>query len=398
MADPPPVAPPRALRIMLVAGEPSGDVLGGRLMAALKLRTLGKVSFLGIGGERMAEQGLASRFPMSELSVMGLVEVLPRIPQLRRRIREAADFALTERPDAIVTIDAPGFSFRLARRLMGHGIPLVHLVAPTVWAWRPGRARKIARFLDHLLVLLPFEPPYFEREGLATTFIGHPVTEAGIERANGAVFRGRNGIATDARLLAVLPGSRMGEVTRLLPVFGAVVRLLVARVPGLRVVIPTLAPVAAAVRSATGAWPAPVLVTEHAAEKSGAMAASDAALAASGTVALELALADVPAVIAYRVNPLTALLARRLIKVRFVNLVNILLDRPIVPELLQQDCVPTKLADAVERVMMDPDLRAAQHEAGVAVARMLGQGDVPPSLRAADAILRAIELGPRRRT
>jgi lipid-A-disaccharide synthase len=398
VADPPPVAPPRTVRLMLVAGEPSGDMLGAKLMAALKLRTLGKVEFFGVGGERMAEQGLISRFAMSELTVMGLVEILPRIPHLRRRIRETAELALSERPDALVTIDAPGFNFRLARRLLGHGIPLIHLVAPTVWAWRPGRARKIARFLDHLLVLLPFEPPYFEREGLATTFVGHPVIDSGVLRGQGAAFRARHGIAAEAPLLAVMPGSRGGEVARLLPIFGAALALLQPRIPGLRAVVPTLGPVEEAVRAAAAQWSVPVTVTAEPREKYDAMAASNAALAASGTVALELALADVPAVVAYRVHPLTAWLARRLVKVRYANLVNILLDRPVVPEMIQGDCTAEKLADAVERVMIDREARAVQHEAGGSVMLMLGRDDQPPSLRAADAVLRAIAVGPRRRS
>lgn len=397
MADPPPVAPPRTIRIMLVAGEPSGDAIGARLMAALKLRTLGKVAFSGIGGARMAEQGLASRVPLAELSVMGLVEVLPRVPNLLRRLRETADFALAERPDAVVSIDAPGFSFRLARRLAGRGIPLVHVVAPTVWAWRPGRARTIARFLDHLLVLLPFEPPYFEREGLATTFVGHPVLDSGADRGQGAAFRARHGIAAKTPLLAVLPGSRAGEVSRLLPVFGETLALLRQRIGGLQAVVPTLAPVAGTVRQAAAQWPVPTTVLAETDEKYDAMAASQAALAASGTVALELALADVPAVVAYRVHPVTAFLARRLVRVRYANLVNILLDRPVVPELLQQDCVPSKLAEAVERVMIDEAARAAQHDAALSAMRLLGRDDQAPSLRAADAILRAIALGPRRR-
>jgi lipid-A-disaccharide synthase len=326
-----------------------------------------------------------------------LVEVLPRIWQLSRRIREAAAFALSNRPDALVTIDAPGFNFRLAKRLVGGGIPLIHYVAPTVWAWRPKRARKIARWFDHILVLLPFEPPYFEREGLAATFVGHPAVETGVDRGRGVEFRARHGIAAGAPLLAVLPGSRSGEVARLLPVFGAALGLIKRRIAGLHVVVPTLAPVAEAVGAASANWPVPVTLLTDPLQKFDAIAASDGALAASGTVALELAMAGVPAVIAYRLNSFTVALVRRLVTVRYVNLVNILLDRLIVPELLQQDCTPARLADAVEQVMIDPALREAQREAGIEVGRMLGRGDQAPSLRAADAVLRAIEIGPRRR-
>ena len=398
MTDPPYALPTGIRRLMLVAGEPSGDVLGARLMAALRLRTLGQVEFYGIGGEQMQQQGLQSLFPMSELSLMGLVEVLPKIPGLLARLRETADTARMLRPDALVTIDAPGFNFRLARRLHGAGMPLIHFVAPTVWAWRPKRAAKIARFLDHLLVMLPFEPPWFERHGLQTTFVGHPVLESGADRGHGPQFRARHGIEPEAPLLCLLPGSRQGEVSRLLPVFAGAVELLRQRLDGLRLVMPTVGNVEAVVRDAAAGWAVAPIVTSVAAEKYDAMAAANAALAASGTVALELALAGTPAVIAYKVNPLTAFLARRLINVRHVNLVNIILDRPVVTELLQQDCTPAKLADAVERVMIDPAARQAQREASAQAAAALGRGGDPPSLRAADAILHAIDIGPRRRT
>ena len=250
---------------------------------------------------------------------MGLVEVLPRVPNLLRRLRQTAALALAERPDALVMIDAPGFNFRLARRLTGRGIPLIHMVAPTVWAWRPGRARRIAGFLDHLLVLLPFEPPYFEREGLATTFVGHPVLDSGADRGQGAAFRARHRIAAETPVLAVLPGSRAGEVSRLLPVFGETLALLRQRIAGLHAVVPTLEPVAGMVQTAAAQWAVPVTVLGDAREKYDAMAASQAALAASGTVALELALADVPAVVAYRVHPLTAFLVRRLVRVSEID-------------------------------------------------------------------------------
>jgi lipid-A-disaccharide synthase len=392
------LAPPeRGRLIMLVAGEPSGDALGARLMAALKLRTLGQVRFVGVGGELMAAQGLQSLFPMRELSVMGLVEVLPRAPRLVARLRETAAAARRLRPEAVVTIDSPGFSFRLARRLRGLGVPLIHYVAPTVWAWRPGRARRIARLLDHLLVLLPFEPPWFEREGLPTTFVGHPVVESGAGRGDGAAFRRRHRIAFDAPVLAILPGSRSGEVSRHLPVFGETLRLLRARFPGLATVLPTVPAVAAEVEAMVRHWsPAPVVVHD-AKEKFHAFAAADAALAASGTVTAELALSRTPTVVTYRVNPASAWLARRLIKVRFVGLVNILLDRPVMPELLQEDCRPDRLAAAVERLLVDPAARQEQIEAAAVVAGLLGAGGEPPSLRAANAVLRAIALGPRRR-
>nr|WP_207478806.1 lipid-A-disaccharide synthase [Arenibaculum pallidiluteum] len=384
----------RAPLIFLIAGEVSGDLLGGRLMASLRSREP-RITFAGVGGERMAEQGLESLFPMSDLAVMGLAEVLPRLPLLLGRMGEAAAAIRRLRPDAVVTIDAPDFAFRVAKRVRGLGIPLIHYVAPTVWAWRPGRARKIARFLDHLLALLPFEPPYFEREGLPCTFVGHPVVEGGAGRGHAARFRAAHGLPEGAPLLCVLPGSRRGEVERLLPVFEAALGRLVPRHPGLRAVVPTVGPVRDRVARAIGDWPVPTVLVEGEEAKFDAMAASTAALAASGTVALELALAGVPAVIAYRMAPLTMALARRLVRVRYVNLVNLMLDRGLVPELLQEDCTPERIEAELERLLIDPEARRAQTEGAAEVARWLGREGQPPADRAAEAVLAAMRRGPR---
>lgn len=377
--------------IFVIAGEPSGDLLAASLMAALKRLTGGQVRFAGVGGPRMAEEGLDSLFPMAELSVMGLIEVLPRLPNLFRRINQTVDAARAARPDAVVTIDSPGFTFRVAKRLKGDGFPLIHYVAPTVWAWKPGRARKIAQFLDHLLVLLPFEPPYFEREGLATTFVGHPVVERGADQGDGPGFRARHGIEPDAPLLCVLPGSRRSETDRLLPVFADTVARLAADRPGLRCVVPTVATVAATVRAACAGWPVPVVVVEGEAEKFDAFAAADAALAASGTVALELACARTPTVVAYKVNPLTAWLVRRLIRVRFVTLVNLILDRAVVPEYLQDDCRPDILSASLGRLLDDKDAARAQTEQADEALSHLGRGGPSPGENAAKAVLAVIE-------
>jgi lipid-A-disaccharide synthase len=376
--------------IYLIAGEPSGDLLGGRLMAALKQETGGAVRFAGIGGERMAEQGLASPVPIQELAVMGLAEVLPHARRILKCIGQTVADIQLRRPSIVVTIDSSGFTWRVARRLRDAGdkVKLVHMVAPMVWAWRPHRAREIARWYDRLLVLLPFEPPYFDKVGLNASFIGHPVIESGADRGDGTAFRARHDIAADATLLTVLPGSRRGEVSRLLPVFGKAVTLLAARYPTLRVVIPTLRHVAPLVRAAT--WPTAPIIVETEAEKYDAFAASDVALAASGTVALELAMAHLPSVICYRVNPLTHAVARRMVKVKYANLVNLLLDRPAVPELIQAVCTPARVAAAVARLVDDANARAAQTAAYDAALDMLGRGGEPPSRRAAKQILAMI--------
>ncbi len=373
--------------IFLLAGEPSGDALGGRLMAALARLTGGRVRFVGIGGPAMEARGLASLFPMEELSVMGLAEVLPRAPHLWRRMGETASAIRATRPDAVVTIDAPSFCSGVWRRLGRTEARLIHYVAPTVWAWRPGRARHLARRIDHLMCLLPFEPPFFEREGLKASFVGHPVVETGARRADGSAFRAAHRIPSDATTLSVLPGSRRGEVARMLPPFGAAVTRLAARDPDLVVLVPTVPAVAEEVRWAIAPWPARTMRIQDEAEKYAAMAASNAALAASGTVALELALARVPSMIAYKVNPLTAAILRRLVRVEHVNLVNILLGREAVPELLQADCTPDRLAAALTRLIEDGTARAAQIAAVTEAAALLGADGPPPSERAARVVL-----------
>ena len=375
--------------IYVIAGEPSGDLLGGRLMAALKERTGGTVTFAGIGGETMRAQGLDSLFPMAELSVMGLVEVLPKVPQILRRLRQTVDDIAAKRPAAVVTIDSWGFTGRVAKRLqqVAPDIPRIHYVAPMVWAWREGRAKHLAERLDMLMCLLPNEPPYFERHGLKTVHVGHPVIESGADKGQGPAFRARHGIPTDAPLLCVLPGSRHSEVSRLLPVFGEALRILAPQLPGLRLVVPTVETVADTVAAATAGWPGSPVVLRGGAEKYDAFAAADAALAASGTVALELALARLPAVITYRVTPVTAFLARRLLKVRYANLVNLLLDRPAVPELIQEHCTPEAVARSVMRLLTDPAAAAAQRAALGEAMDGLGYGGPSPSLRAADAVL-----------
>lgn len=377
--------PPR--RIMLVAGEPSGDALGAPLMRALRAASDGPLDFVGVGGDGMAEEGLDSVIAMADLSIMGLAEILPRAPKLLGHISRVARLARETRPDVLVTIDSPGFNFRLARRVAGQGIPMVHYVAPSVWAWRPGRARKIAPLFDHLLALLPFEPPYFERHGLACTFVGHSVTERQTTEDVGPRFRDRHGIGKDSQLIAVLPGSRRTETDRLLPVFGEAVRRLAAKTPSLRIVVPTVSGVAGQVRGAAQYWAGDPVIVATASERAEAIAASDVALAASGTVTLELALARVPMVVAYRMNPLTNAIVRALASVDYPSIINIVLDRPAIPELLQSDCAPEGLVREVMKLLTDPDARARQIDDAQTAMKDLGVGGKRPSERAADVVL-----------
>ena len=381
--------------VFLVAGEPSGDRLGARLMAALKSESDSRVDFVGVGGEAMSAEGLKSLFPMSELAVMGLVEVLPHIPRIMRRIGGTVAAVRSVRPDIVVTIDAPGFSFRVARRLRGAGIPMAHVVAPSVWAWKPWRARKIAADLDHLLALLPFEPPYFERHGLPTTFIGHPAVEDAERAPDRKTARRQLGLIADAPVICVLPGSRLGEVRRMGPIFGTALGLLKERFPDLTALVPTVENVADQVHSMASTWPLACRILRSEPDKLAAYAASDVALATSGTVAVELAVAGLPAVIAYRVDPVSAALARRMIKVPFVSLPNLVLKEAVQPEYLQKACSPEGLADAIGDLICDSAARAAQTERVLEAARRLGMGDEAPSLRAARAILSLISAGGR---
>lgn len=373
-------------RIALVAGEPSGDVLGARLMTALQRATGGAVRLEGIGGEQMVRAGLESRFPMGELSNMGLVELLPHLPRLIRRIRETTAWLRTNPPDLLVTVDAPGFNLRLARALHGSGIPLLHYVAPTVWAWKPERAALFARIFDHLLALLPFEPPYFTPHGLACTYVGHPALETMAGAPDGPGFRQRHGIAPTANVICLLPGSRAYELRRLMPDFAEAVRLIAARHAGLHVILPTVAPVAGMAERGARACAVPATVIADPAEKRDAFAASDAALAASGTVAVELAVVGTPAVIAYRANPISAAIVRRMVKIKYASLINLLLDRDATPELLQENCQPGAMADAIDRLLSDPAARAAQAAAyGEALAK-LAVKERPSELAAAVAL------------
>ncbi|MEJ0014978.1 MAG: lipid-A-disaccharide synthase [Acetobacteraceae bacterium] len=377
--------------IYLVAGEASGDALGGRLMAALRARRP-DLRFAGIGGGAMAAQGLRSLFPMQDLALMGLLEVLPRLRQLRRRLRQSVADITALRPDMVVTIDSPGFTLRLLRAVQPLGVRRIHYVAPQVWAWRENRVRHYPGLWDQLLCLLPFEPAFFARHDLPGIFVGHPVLESGADQGNAARFRATHGIDPAARVLTVMPGSRRTEVSRLLPVLGAALQLLPDR--DLVPVVPVAATVADAVRAGTGDWPRPPILVTGQDDKHDAFAASAAALTKSGTSTLELALAGVPMVVTYRVNPLTAAITRRMFTVPHASLVNLLANREVVPELIQQDCTPARLADAVGRLLHDPAQAAAQRDACRVVLDSLRVPSGTPSQAAADAVLSLLEQIP----
>lgn len=377
------------MRLFLIAGEPSGDALGAALMAGLK--TLSPdVEFEGIGGPLMEAEGLRSRFPMEELSIMGLMEVLPKYAHLKRRISETAAAVTATAPAALITIDSPDFCLRVARlvRTANARQRTIHYVAPTVWAWRPGRAAKMAPLIDHVLALFPFEPPYMEAAGMTCDFVGHPVvTQPRATPTEVAAFRASHAIAPDRPLLLCLPGSRRGEVTRLLPRFRDAIATLKSKHPGLTIVLPTVRGVAPLVREMTVDWPTRPLILEASDDKRAAFAAATLALAASGTVSLELAANRVPMVIAHDFNRLTWWLMKRAALIDTVTLVNIVSETRAVPEFLGPACQPDAIAAALDRLLTDPAARAAQDAAANLTMTRLGEGGEPPGLRAARSVM-----------
>src|SRR6185437_222274 len=347
---------------MLVCGEPSGDQLGAQLMVAIKRLAGDTVKIVGVGGLAMAREGLESLYSLDATAVMGLREVVPAIPRILARVKQAADYAVQIHPDALVVIDSPDFTHRIAKAVKTRdpSVKTVNYVAPQVWASRAYRARAMARYFDLILALFPFEVPFFEKYGLKAVFAGHPVIERRTKMTGGDAFRAAHGIAGDAPLLALLPGSRTSEIRFIFPVFRQTVELLAKKIPDLVTVLPTVPHVAAKVREAAKGWPTPIHILDGETDKFSAFDAADLALAASGTVTAELALARTPMVVAYRVGGLTYALAHWLMTVPHMTLINILLGRRAVPEFKQFDAKPAVLAAEVEKLFRDPAARAAQ--------------------------------------
>lgn len=381
------------MRVFIIAGEVSGDKLGGALMAGLK-QLCPDIEFQGVGGEQMQAHGLTSRFDMNELSVMGLAEVLPKYRHLKRRIRETAQAVLDTQPDVMITIDSPDFSLRVAKLVKAESnIRCVHYVAPSVWAWRPGRAVKMAKVIDHVLALLPFEPPYMEAVGMECDFVGHPVAgEPVASDTEAAAFRVQHGLQNAAPLLLVLPGSRRGEVCRLAPTLGAALQPLWASHPDMQIVVPAAGPVAELVQEQTKDWPIQPLILdprgrdldEVQVEKRAAFKAADYAIAVSGTVALELAASNTPMVSAYDLNWLSRQIIRRMVTIDTGNLINLVSDTRHVPELVGADCQPELIAQGLQSLMDNPQ---PQRDAMTLTMKRLGQGGENPGLRAARAVL-----------
>lgn len=388
------------LKVFLVAGEHSGDALGGKLMQALNSKSHARMSFAGVGGEHMAAHDLRSIFPLADVAVMGPLAILGSLPRLVNRVHRTVDAAIAWRPDVVVIIDSPEFTHPIARRIRKRlpGVPILDYVSPSVWAWRPGRARKMRAYVDHVLALLPFEPDAHARlGGPACTYVGHPMIEQldWLRALDPEPLARRLGLDSERPVLVVLPGSRVSEVTRLAPIFGAAVHKFAAREGLPQVIVPTVASVRPLVEQAAARWGFPVQIIEGEDDKFRAFKLARAALAASGTVTLQLGLAGTPMVVAYKVDGVAAKL-RFLLKVHSVVLANLVLGDNVFPELLQEDCNAEKLSEALSSIMAETPMRAAQLQAlGKIPARMaLDHGT--PSERAAEIVLAELARSPLR--
>jgi lipid-A-disaccharide synthase len=386
------------MKIALIAGEVSGDQLGGWLMAALHASPTTHhppLSFIGVGGEAMQAQGLKSLFPMQDIALMGVFEILPHLFTIKRRLRETIAYIEAEKPDVLVTIDSPGFCTRIVKALRakgGHQPKYIHYVAPSVWSHRPERARTFAQLFDHLLVLFPFEPPYFEREGLNTTYIGHQVAFEWNAKGDGAAFRARHSIDETAPLLAVFPGSRHGELNRMLPIFARTITQLHEAVSGLRCVMQVPSHLVERMTREARHWPQAPLILSSTEQKKDLFAAATAALAKSGTVAMECAFAGLPLVVTYKANPISAALVRRLLTIRYVHIANLMADREIIPERIQERCNPKELTAALLPLLRDETARQSQRQALLDFATNLGAADTQsPSDKAAEIILNSFK-------
>lgn len=377
------------LRLMLVAGEPSGDALGAGLIDALKTVSTRPLEILGVGGPQMEAQGLTSLCPMSDLAVMGLAQVAPAIPKVLGHIKHTVHEAMAADLDAIILIDSSGFTDRIASRLKKRGFsaPIIKYVAPQVWASRPWRVHLLKNYYDHILTLYPFEPPYFQEVGLPATFVGHPLTNKDVSHLDPSLFCERHGIMDRRKLICLLPGSRTSEVKSLLPLFRETIELAQLSVDHLQVVVPTTPNVHPIVEQEVKTWPIRSIITTGDTEKYLAFKTARAALAASGTVSLELAMCGTPSLIAYKVGWVTATIFRPLIKTKYLSLINIVADEEIIPEFVQETCHPQLMARNLTRLLNDDTAHLEQRRKMLSSFATLRSDGQPPSIRAAQTVL-----------
>ncbi len=386
---------------MLVAAEASGDMLGAGLMAELRVQAPDvNWEFVGIGGTRMAEQGVQSPFDISQLSILGLVEGLKALPRVNARVRDTVELTVREKPDAVILIDSWGFTLRAAQaiRKVMPKVPLIKYVGPQVWAARPGRAKTLARAVDYLIALHPMDPPYFEAHGLKTAVVGNPALHVDFSQADPAAFRKSLGVGPDAPVLLVLPGSRPSEIRHMMPIFSEVLTRLQNERPELTFVMPVADAVRERVLEALRSFSVKVHLIDTEVEKLSAMQAATLALACSGTVSTELAMAGCPMVIAYKFEALTYWIYRRISSLKYATMFNIMADRLIAPEFIQNDCTADNLLKAVSERLDDKALRDEQVREQFAALDILGRGQRPTAERAAQAVLTFLDergLGPR---
>ncbi len=381
-------------KFFLIAGEASGDLLGSKLIAELKLQNP-ESEFIGVGGRLMKEQGLVSIFSMEELSVMGFLEVIPHLPKLLKRIKQTAEAIIQEKPDVVITIDSPDFCFRVIKKIKNfHQIKKVHLIAPSVWAYREGRAKKIAKFYDLLLAILPFEPPYFEKYGLKTVFIGHPIVENApdFSKKNSVNldFRKKYNVSESSKILCLMPGSRNGEVTRIFPEMILATNNLASKISDLKIVIPLSDKTRQLVGEMSKSLQVEYFLIEKE-EKEAAFFASDFALAKSGTNTVELSLYQIPMIVVYKLNFLTYFLIKRMIKINFANLVNLILNKEVIPEMLQKNCSGEKMANVLEKLMSNKNLAQKQISESQEALNLMGLNfKQSPSSKASEEITRLL--------
>jgi lipid-A-disaccharide synthase len=379
------------VKAYIIAGEPSGDLLGAHLLQALKTEKP-DMKFYGVGGPRMMAAGVDSLFPYHELALMGFVEILPYVFKIFARINFVVEDILAKQPDVVITIDVPGFTLRVVERLREAGCKakFVHYVAPTVWMYKPWRAALCAKLFDHMLLLLPFEKPYFEKEGLACTFVGHPIV-AETSPGSGIAFREKYQIPPHIKLFSLLPGSRGGEIKRHMPILARTVMLLAHQYKDIAIVVAVPKHALPYVAPYFQDCPFRAVITTNDEDKKNALAASDLAITKSGTIVLEIAQAGTPMIVTHRANALTAHMLRKQMLMPMVSLINILHQNTIIPELLQEQCTPEILADAASRLLSSPEQQKIQKDyCQSALAMLIPPGGKTPSKLAAEAILQLL--------
>ncbi len=373
---------------MIIAGEPSGDFIAAQLMKSLKKKDP-TIIFEGIGGQHMQAEGLQSIYPLQELSIMGFFEDFGKYYGVYKKLKELKEMLVKNKPDLLITVDFPGFNFRLGKMIKGQGVRHIHYVAPTVWAWKAWRAKMVAKFLDHLFCIFPFEPPYFEKENLPTTYVGHPIMEMGFDKGDAKAFFKKHKVNEKATVLTLLPGSRQRELDTLIPIYKKTIHVLSSKISKLHIVIPTLDCYRKYLEEQD--WASPVSIITDLQDRKDAYAASKVALAASGTIALELAAASLPMVITYKISKITEWIARPFLKVKYACMVNILMNKSIVPELLQEKCNPEDLSKSILTILNDPKENKKQKEALKKVRTMLTPENKTSSDLAAEAVLKINE-------